>query len=73
MSLVHVTSVLFVGNQVFGVGQAIFCKKKRNVILLDYANVIYDQRSNANFSNKIEAALAITGCSRGTSKEKLYQ
>ena len=45
---------------------------------LDYVNVIYDQPYNASFVNKIEsiqynAALAITGAIRGTSKEKLYQ
>ena len=45
---------------------------------LDYADVIYDQPNNASFSEKIEsiqynAALAITGAIRGTSKEKLYQ
>ena len=45
---------------------------------LDYADVIFDEPSNATFSNRIEsaqynAALAITGTIRGTSKEKLYQ
>ena len=45
---------------------------------LDYADVIYDQPHNSSFCNKIEsvqynAALAITGCIKGTSKEKLYQ
>ena len=45
---------------------------------LDYADVIYDQPSNCSFSRKIEsiqynAALAITGAIRGTSKEKIYQ
>ena len=45
---------------------------------LNYANVIFDKPSNANFSNRIEsaqysAALAITRTIRGTSKEKLYQ
>ena len=44
---------------------------------LDYADVVYDQPHNASFSEKIEsiqynAALAITGAIRGTSKEKLY-
>ena len=46
--------------------------------LLDYADVIYDQTSNASFSKKIEsvqysAALAITGAIKGSSREKLYQ
>ena len=45
---------------------------------LDYADVIFDKPSNATFSNRIEsaqynAALAITGIIRGTSKEKLNQ
>ena len=46
--------------------------------LLDYADVIYDQLSNAAFSKKIEpvqynAVLAITGAIKGSSREKLYQ
>ena len=45
---------------------------------LDYGDVIYDQRNNSHLSDKIKtvqynAALAITGSIRGTSKEKLYQ
>ena len=45
---------------------------------LDYADIIYDKPSNINICNKIEslqynAALAITGAIRGSSKEKLYQ
>ena len=45
--------------------------------ILEYADVIYDQPSNNSFSDKIEsvqynAALAITGAIRGTSKVKLY-
>ena len=44
---------------------------------MEYADVIYDQPSNNSFSDKIEsiqynAALAITGTIRGTSKVKLY-
>ena len=46
--------------------------------VLEYADVIYDQPSNNSFSDKIEsvqynAALAITGAIRGTSKDKLYK
>ena len=46
--------------------------------LLNYADVIYDQPSNASFSKKIEsvqynAVLAITGSIKGSSREKLYQ
>ena len=45
---------------------------------LDYGDVVYDQPSNDAFSNKLEtvqynAALAITGEIKGTSREKLYQ
>ena len=45
---------------------------------LDYGDIIYDNSSNATFSQMIEtvqynAALAITGAIRGTSREKLYQ
>ena len=45
---------------------------------LDYDDVVYDHPSNEAFSNKLEtvqynAALAITGGIKGTSREKLYQ
>ena len=45
---------------------------------LDYGDVDYGQLSNDAFSNKLEtaqynAALAITGAIKGTSREKLYQ
>ena len=45
---------------------------------LDYGDVICDQPNLCSLTNKIEsvqynAALAITGAIRGTSKEKLYQ
>ena len=45
---------------------------------LDYEDVALDKPNNATFSNLIDsaqynAALAITGTIRGTSKEKLYQ
>lgn len=45
---------------------------------LDYADVIYDQPHNDTFCSRIEsvqynAALAITGAIRGTSREKIYQ
>ena len=44
---------------------------------LDYGDIIYDNSGNATFSQKLEsvqynACLAITGCIRGTSREKLY-
>ena len=45
---------------------------------LDYGDVIYDQAYNASLQQKVEsiqhnAALAITGAIRGTSKEKLFE
>ena len=45
---------------------------------LDYADIIYDCPGNATFIQKLEtiqynACLAITGCFRGTSQEKLYR
>ena len=44
---------------------------------LDYGDIVYDRTGNSTFSEKIEtiqynACLAITGCFRGTSREKLY-
>ena len=45
--------------------------------LLDYGDIIYDQLNNQAFSNKLEAvqynaALAITGAIRVTSRIKIY-
>ena len=45
---------------------------------LDYADVVFDQPHNETFCSTIEkiqynAALAITGAIRGTSRERLYQ
>ena len=45
---------------------------------LDYGDIIYDNSSNATFSQMIEsvqynAALAITGAIHGSSRDKLYQ
>ena len=45
---------------------------------LDYGDVIYDCAFNESFQNKLDhvqynAALAITGAIRGSSREKLYQ
>ena len=45
---------------------------------LDYGDIIYDQAYKESFHQKLEsiqynAALAITGAIRGTSREKLYQ
>ena len=45
---------------------------------LDYGDIIYDQAYNLSFYQKLEsiqynAALALTGAIRGSSREKLYQ
>ena len=45
--------------------------------LYDYGDIIYDRAFNTSFRQNIEsiqynAALAITGAVRGTSREKLY-
>ena len=45
---------------------------------LDYGDILYDQMFNNSFHEKLEliqynAALAITGAIRGSSREKLYQ
>ena len=44
---------------------------------LDYGDIIYDDPTNNSFISRLEsiqynAALAITGCIRGTSRDKLY-
>ena len=44
---------------------------------LDYGDIVYDNPGNMSFINRLEsiqynACLAITGCIRGTSREKLY-
>ena len=44
---------------------------------LDYEGVVYDHPGNASFIRKLEtvqynASLAVTGCFRGTSRDKLY-
>ena len=46
--------------------------------IVDYGDIIYDRAYNTSFHQNIEsiqynAALAITGAVRGTSREKLYQ
>ena len=45
---------------------------------LDYGNVLYDQAYNNSFKKKLESfrynvCLVLTGATRGTSKEKIYQ
>ena len=45
---------------------------------LDYGDILYEQAYNGSFHKKLEqiqynACIAITGATRGTSKEKIYQ
>ena len=45
---------------------------------LDYGDIIYDKAYNSSFHQNLEkiqynSTLAITGATRGTSKEKIYQ
>ena len=45
---------------------------------MEISDIIYDQPQNESFSEKLEsvqykAALAITGATQGTSREKIYQ
>ena len=56
--------------------KVVFSKKTQ--IHLDYVDIIDDQQNNFSLCNKIgtcqyNAALAITGAIRGSSKERLYQ
>ena len=44
---------------------------------LDYGDVVYDYPGNASFMQKLKsvqynASFAVTGCFRGTSRDKLY-
>ena len=46
--------------------------------MIYYGDIIYDQAYNLSFHQKLEsiqynAALAVTGAIRGSSREKLYQ
>ena len=84
----HITSKLTTVSKLTSTLRKIYHYTPRNSLItihksfirphLDYSNVIFDKTSNATFSNRIEsaqynAALAITGTIRGTSKEKPYQ
>ena len=84
----HLKDKICKANKGIGVIKRLRCYLPRKTLLtiyksfvrphLDYADIIYDQPSTDLFKNKIEcvqynAALAITGCIRGTSREKIYQ
>ena len=82
----HITSKLTIVNKLTSTLRKLYHYMPRDSLVtihksfirphLDYADVIFNKPSNATFSNRIEsvqynAALAITGTIRGTSKEKL--
>ena len=84
----HITDKIHQANKCVGFLQKLQTILPRNSLLtiyisfirplLDYADVICDQPSNASFSKKIELvqynmALAITGAIKSSSREKLYQ
>ena len=83
----HLKSIFSKVNKTIGLLRKLHHKLPRSPLLtiyksfirphLDYGDIIYDQAYNASFHQKLEsiqydAALAITGAIRGTSKEKLH-
>ena len=83
----HVEEVILRANKGVGVITGLRRYLPRNSLLtiykalirphLDYGDVVYDYPGNASFMQKLEsvqynASLAITGCFRGTSRDKLY-
>ena len=84
----HLKEKIAKANKGIGTIKRLYKNLPRNALLsiyksfirphLDYADIIYDQPHNQSLSDRIEsvqynAALAITGAIRGTSRERLYQ
>ena len=84
----HISLIIAKANKGIGLIKRLYAYVPRNTLLciyksyirplLDYADIIYDQPHNASLCDKIEsvqynAALAITGAIRGTSRDRLYQ
>ena len=84
----HLKEKISKANKGIGTIKRLYKNLPRNALLsiyksfirphLDYADIIYDQPHNQSLSDRIEsvqynAALAITGAIRGTSRERLYQ
>ena len=84
----HITSKLTTVNKLISTLRKLYHYMPRDSLVtiyksfirphLDYADILFEKPRNATFSNRIEsaqcnAALAIAGTIRGTSKEKLYQ
>ena len=83
----HLDEKICKANKGIGMIKKLHCDLSRKTLIniyksfvrpqLDYGDVIYDQPNNDNFIRKLEsiqynAALAITGAIKGTSKERLY-
>ena len=84
---VHLSEKVNKANKLIGLIKRLRSKVPRHTLLdiyrafirphLDYGDIIYDNPGCSNFSQRLEsiqynAALAITGCIQGTSREKLY-
>ena len=83
----HLSEKISKVNKIIGMITRLRSQLPRNALLtiyksfarphLDYADIIYDNPGNKSFIDKLEsiqynAALAITGCIRGTSRDKIY-
>ena len=84
----HVSSMISKANKGIGIIRKLHSFLPRSALItiyksfvrshLDYGDILYDQPTNESFTRKIEsvqynAALAITGAIRGTSRDKLYK
>ena len=84
----HLNDKICKANKGIGIIKKLNCELSRKTLInvyksfvrphLDYGDVIYDQPNNDSFIRKVEsiqynAALAITGAIKGTSRERLYQ
>ena len=84
----HLTEKITKANKVIGLIRRLYKDLSRNSLLtiyksnvrphLDYGDIIYDRPNIDSFTKKLEsvqynAALAITGVIRGTSRDRIYQ
>ena len=84
----HLNDKICKANKGISIIRKLHCELSRKTLItvykafirphLDYGDVIYDQPNNDSFIKKLEsvqynAALAITGAIKGTSKERLYE
>ena len=85
---VHLDEKISKANKGIGMLKKLHCDLSRKTLItiyksfirphLDYGDIIYDKPNNDSFVRKLEsiqynAALAITGAIKGTSKERLYE